>query len=633
MSLEIVPVMVGTAGHVDHGKSSLVQLLTGCEMDRHPEALARGLTIDLGFAACRLPGSRLAGVVDVPGHEDFIRNMVAGAASMDVLMLVIAADDGIMPQTREHMEIVKALRTPQVMAVVTKIDLVDEEMRELVREEVEAFLAETGFPEAPVVLASNQTLTGIESVRTTLQGLIEAVDRPRDDRAFRMPVERVFQVKGYGTVVTGIPISGRLTPGDEVVLAPAGSRHGVRSIQSYKIDQSVAQAHVCAAINLRDLDAEQVERGMVLSHPEAYEPTSFLLVTLTHQGLAGPLKRSTAVKVHAGTAAVNATLKLIDEDRLLPGCSALAQIHLQTPHLVAAGDRVLIRTLTPTTTLGGGTVLTAREYRIRRNAIGFQDRLMAAREAVQQGNSLAADLLAGPSALLSEEELLCLTQREGVGARALIDTAVSAGTIVDLKGGDWLVSMRTGEVCARLQGELERYHQAHPYVWGMERDQAARLLGIQPGSLRECLRQVTQAGRMGMQHDRLALNDFEPSLSAKQMAQREALLAAVAEGGIAAPAVGNLKKSLGLSDAEMKLLIRLLVEEGEVIRIGPHLVDAAVLTTCREALSQLFTAQIEVELGDFRTATGASRNVAVALLEFFDREGLTRRVDSGRILA
>jgi selenocysteine-specific elongation factor len=627
---DIVPVMIGTAGHVDHGKSALVEALTGCAMDRHPEAKARGLTIDLGFAACELPGRRLAGIIDVPGHEDFIRNMVAGAAGMDVLMLVVAADDGVMPQTREHLGIVRALRTPRVMAVVTKIDLVEPAWVELVRGEVGDLLAEAGLGEAPVLPASSVTFQGLDSVRTALYGLVEAVDRPPDPRAFRMPVERSFTVKGRGTVVTGIPASGLLQPEEEAELLPAATRHTVRAVQTYRIDAEAARAGACAAVNLRDLAPEAVGRGMHLAAPGIYRATTTAVVRVEALEPRYGFKRTSRVRFHAGTGCENARLKLLDAEALSAGERANGRIDLEGAMTLAAGDRFILRSLTPAATVAGGIVLAVREGRLRQSAPALADRLRQASEAAASGDVLTSELLAGGGPLVEETEVLRLSQCTGAAAREKLESLVADGVLLPL-GGWYLVKPRLEEIARRFESALSRFHQAHPGLRGMEPAAAAGLVGLPASSFPGLSRALAPTGRFAVRHGRLAKADFAPALTEKQMAWREAILEALNEAGIRSVASGDLRERLGIPKQEMKRLTRMLVEEGEVVAAGTHLVRRGVHEEVREKLLALLEAHGMVDLNAFREATGASRNVAVALLEGFDSEGLTRRTAEGRV--
>jgi selenocysteine-specific elongation factor len=624
--------MVGTAGHVDHGKTSLVMHLTGCDTDRLPEEKARGLTIDLGFAACRLSGGGVVGIVDVPGHEDFIRNMVAGAACMDVLMLVVAADDGVMPQTEEHLKIVRLLRTPRVLVVITKIDLVDDEHLNLVRDEIGGFLARAGFPDAPVLAASSRTFDGLNEVRAQLEAMVGQVVRVPDRRAFRMNVENSFSVRGHGTVVTGVPVSGRATAGDRLELLPAGRATAVRSLQAYARDVQAAPAGACAALCLRDVALEELRRGLTLAAPGVYRATTSATVWVENASTAGRLRRRDEVRFHSGTSGVLARIRLLDAEELGPGGRCFMQVTLSDPLALAAGDRFVIRSLTPVTTIGGGVILSARETRYRRETPGLAERLERALAAARAGDLLGAEMLAGPGAILDRAEVLRLTQMTGADADAAAAAKAASGELVDLGAGGWLVSARAGELAIAAEKAVVRYHQASPYVWGMEPVHVCRLLGLGGGSFERLVPFLTVGGRLAIRHGRLALADWQPAITARQIQLRETMLARLERSGVNAPARGDLVKDLGAAEPDMRVVLNLLVGEGLVNLLGSHIISASVLVDCRGKLRELFRDTETVGLPAFRKVTGLSRNLAVAMLEAFDSEGLTRRDGDGRVL-
>ncbi|MBN2489549.1 MAG: selenocysteine-specific translation elongation factor [Planctomycetes bacterium] len=630
----ILPVMIGTAGHVDHGKTALVRNLTGCETDRLAEEKARGMSINLGFAACRFPGLRLAGVVDVPGHETFIRNMVAGAASMDIVLLVVAADDGIMPQTIEHMQIVKLLRTPRVLAVVTKIDLVDAELLELVKQDVADFLAHMGFAGAPVLGVSNETLDGLAAVREALDRMIADVRaRAPSDRSFRMNIERAFSSKGYGTVVTGIPCAGAVHVGEEVELLPGGQKSGVRFIQSYQLEADQVEANVCGALNLRNIELAAVHRGMTVATAGSYQPTDAVVARLRNVSRDCTLKRRTEVRFHTGTAVVSAGLRLIDVDRLAPGREAFAQLVLQEPLVVAAGDRYIVRSPAPADTVGGGTVLAARgRTKLSWRSPHVADRLEQARRAAEAGDCFLSELLLGPSGILFHAELVRLTQRVPEAAARLIDAKQAAGELVPLGGGAWLVRARARETAAELKAVLRAYHEDNRHSLGMEAAQVVKVFGLETDSYSRLAEVVcAEDPDLVVRQDRLAVGAYRPILTQQQARLREKILAAVEAAGPRPPARGDLMRDIGVSEADMRVLCRVLAEERKVKVVRTNLLLYSLFDGFRAQLLGLFADRGVVDIGAFREATGVSRNMAEALLEAYDAEGITRRVANGRV--
>lgn len=629
---EILHAIVGTAGHVDHGKTSLVRLLTGCETDRLPEEKARGMSIDLGFAPCTLYGKRLVGIVDVPGHKDFIRNMVAGATSIDVLLLVVAADDGVMPQTQEHMSIVKLLRTPQMMVALTKIDMVSPEMVELARQDVAAFLSRAGYPDAPIIPVSNKTGEGIGEIQETIDRLVEQVRARREDlRAFRMNIERAFSVKGHGTVVAGIPVSGKVAVGQKVEIQPHAAELTVRGIQTYKRDSETASAACCSAINVRDIDAEAVTRGMTLASPGIYRNTTEAIVAFENVSEDVVLKRRMEIRLHSGTGVVEASLKLIASETLEPGESGFAHVLLAEPLVLAAGDRFVIRQPSPGMTLGGGTVLSARPQTLRRHT-EVRERLELAQTAAMRGDYLLSELLAGPDAIVEAPEVRRLTQCLGEEADAVISAAVSGGHLLDLAGSAYAVAARASEPLAVITSQLTRYHRENPYTWGMSPNHVCEALGLPAKAFASVAAMLTRQGSVVLRHGFLALASFKPPVSERLLALRDQILQQVQSAGVNGPARGDVMRQLNIVEADMRVLTKLLIQDGTILMLDGNFILRSVYNECRETLLGLFQKQAVVDLPAFRDAIGGNRKLVVAMLDAFDGEGLTRRVADGRVL-
>ena len=351
-------IVMGTAGHVDHGKTALIKRLTGVDTDRLKEEKERGITIELGFASLSLPDGRVLGVVDVPGHERFVRNMVAGAAGIDLVVMVIAADEGVMPQTREHLQICTLLGIRKGFVALTKIDMVDEEWLTLVREDVREFLRGTFLEDAPVVPVSSLTGAGFPELIETIARVADEVEEAADVGLFRLPVDRVFTMKGFGTVVTGTLTSGRVTTGEEVEIYPAGLRARVRGIQVHNQPVDTAEAGQRTAVNLQGVDRAVIERGYLLAGKGALAVSQRLDCLYRHlAGAARKLKNRALVRLHTGTSEVMARMILLDRDELEPGEEANAQLVLDAPLAVVAGDRFVVRSYSPVTTVGGGVIL------------------------------------------------------------------------------------------------------------------------------------------------------------------------------------------------------------------------------------------------------------------------------------
>lgn len=627
-----MPVMVGTAGHVDHGKTSLVRLLTGCDTDRLPEEKKRGMSIDLGFAPCQLAGSRMVGIIDVPGHEDFIKNMVAGASSIDVLMLVIAADDGIMPQTVEHLKVVSLLRTPKVMVALTKIDLVSDSRREEVRREVAAFLESQGFSKAPIIFVSNRTGDGVSEVRDVLEQLVSEVQSNPQELAFRMPVERVFTVQGYGAVAAGIPVSGKCKMGDMLELLPGQKLAAVRAIQRYKRESLETAAHMCSAINLRNLKTEEVERGMILATPGVFRETSLAIMSVRNVHESKVIKRRTQMHFHYGTSQHNVAGLLVGVEELQPGEEGFMRIRSEKPMALAAGDRFILRSLSPATTIAGGVVLSIRGAERRKKNPHELELLEKAKSLAGRGDTFQSELLAGHSAVIYREDMPLLLRR----APSQIDQAVreqeQLGVVTALGPSYWLISDRKCELEEKLVQVLGRYHKKSKYSRGMPAEEACAALGLDKSCFEGLKRLWEGRPEITVYPNSFSLSDFKPALSAQQQNLREKILEKVIASGRAGIARGELQLQLAAKGSDMQLLIRLLSEEGAIAIADYYLIHPAVVKVCFEKFIELSGAHEIVELGAFRDSLGLKRNLAVAVLDLFDSKGLTRREGKGRKL-
>ncbi|MFZ4440296.1 MAG: selenocysteine-specific translation elongation factor [Syntrophales bacterium] len=627
--------MVGTAGHVDHGKTELVRHLTGCDTDSLPEEKKRGMSIDLGFAPFILDDSRMVGIIDVPGHEDFIRNMIAGASSIDVLVLVIAADDGIMPQTIEHLNIVSLLRTPQVMAVITKIDLVTPERQQEIEESVAVLLAKYGFSAAPVIPESNATGEGIGEVKAAINRLVGLIKRDEDAlRAFRMNIERVFSIKGYGTVVTGIPLAGKCSIRDDLELFPGPQSVVCRAIQKYSFDSNDAQAHVCSAINIRGIKLPDIGRGMALASPGAYHETSSAILSLRNVHETIPVKRRQEMRFCCGTSnRVVSGLLAGSRDMLGPGETGFIQIKFSTPIVLAAGDRFILRSLSPSATVAGGVVLTtdvdARKKKMRIEI----ERLELSRVAAENNDPFLSELIAGSRAVISRSDLPRLVQNSnGTIIKRVTDEKTGSGVLVPVGSSQWVIKSRIPELEEKLNKALTEYHKENALSLGMPALQACALLGLDNECTEDLGRIFAESLIIRVHSHCVSLRDFSIGLTAKQQELREKIISRTSAAGKPAIPAGTLQEELGATSLDMQLLLRILSAEGLVTVMDRYIVHGSIVNECREKLLRLFEEESTVELGRFREVTGLSRNLAVPILDYFDSQGMTRRKGTGRTL-
>ncbi len=628
---DLPPVVAGTAGHVDHGKTSLVKLLTGCETDRLKEEKERGMSINLGFAPCLLPGNRVVGIIDVPGHIDFIRNMVAGAASIDILILVIAADDGIMPQTVEHMQIIKLLRSPRLMVALTKTDLVDTPALESVKDEIAGFLNDHGYGGSPIIPVSNITFDGIDQIRSTLDVMVSSVMREADSRAFRMNIERVFSVKGFGTVVSGIPLSGRIETGNEVELLPSGKRTSVKSIQNYKHSTDNTYASVCSAINLKDIPAEEISRGMTIATPGYFRPANFAAVELMNISRDYPLKHNTEFKFHAGTSEVSAKVSLSGKSAIEPGATAAVRLKFDEPVILACGDRFVLRRLSPSTTVGGGTVISSSEKPFDKSISG---KLAAALEHVRANRFFEAEAICAPVCLLEHAEAVRLTGLIPSAAEEFLKKKVSEGFLADLGGGIHLLLPRINELAETVKKGLALFHKNQKQLSGMDAETFCSTFGIRPANFARLVQiLISEPGsEIKITNDKVALKAFAPAASSRLMQLKDKLLQLVEKSGISCVAQATILETGAITEQELKSVVKMLVDEKLIVVIGNHIISMKTFEDCRRKISDILARKEILEVGDFREATGASRNMSIDILEKFDGLGFTKRLPKGRIL-
>ncbi len=619
-------IIVGTAGHIDHGKTALVRALTGIDTDRLEEEKRRGISIDLGFAHLDLPPDLHIGFVDVPGHERFVKNMLAGVGGIDLVLFVIAADESIKPQTREHFDICRLLGIPRGVVVLTKSDLVDRDILDIVHLEVEEFIAGSFLEGMPIVAVSSTTGDGLDQLRARLTE-IAAAAQPKDaGRHFRLPVDRAFSMRGFGAVVTGTLISGSVAREQEVELYPLGRRCRVRGVQVHGGQVERAVAGQRTALNVSGVEPSEVTRGMVLSEPGRFQPGAVIDCRFELLPPAKPLKHRAPVHFHAGTAEIEAEFRLLDGSTALqPGGRTFARIVLRDPVLLLPGDRFIVRMFSPVVTIGGGVVVDtgARHYRRHEDA--------SARLRV-----LAEGTDAERIALLVRES------RYGVGLAELIartgllageiETAARSANFIRLDQPDpWLVDREWFErTTARIQSVLSEHHRSNPLLPGLPRHELrSRELPDAPLFLLEALLAasplvVAEGEVVRLKSHRLVLKqDEEQALNAIE--------SLFANAGLTVPPVNEVLAKSGVEAGRARSLLQILLRQKRLVRVGDELVfHADALHSLREQLAarrgQRFTVPV------FKDWTGISRKYAIPLLEYLDRERVTRREGDERIL-
>jgi selenocysteine-specific elongation factor len=635
--MQIQPIVIGTAGHIDHGKSSLVRALTGIDPDRLKEEKERGLTIDLGFAPLELPDGRLVGIIDVPGHERFIRNMVAGATGIDLVVLVVAADDGVMPQTREHLAIMGLLGVQKGFIVLNKIDLVDEEMAELALLDVREAVQGTFLEDAPIVPASAVTGQGLDELKALLFAMAGEASPRSDEGVFRMPVQRVFSKRGFGTVLTGIPVSGRVALGDTLEVLPGGLRGKVRALQAYGRTTDRARAGHSTAINLSDIDHHQVVRGHAVATPNFFQAVRMVGARLSVlRSLARPVADRTPIRLHTGTADPLGELVLLDAVELAPGSEGLVQLRLQEPVVCAPGDRFVLRLASPAVTLGGGVILEESRYRLKRFKGFVLEELERAERSLGSPAALCESVLArSGQELTSVTELAQAIKRSPEETARLCEELRAEGRAVPLgPQGKWIHPDRLEEALSKLRATIDAWFAENPHRQVVEALELKRASGLDPALHAALLAEEERRGRIRLEPGGLVRPaGREVALDERTRELRERVLAALREGAFQPPSPAELATALGRAPAEVERVLELLVDEGSVRDIGKGLfLSAEAAERAREAIVANCARHGHLEIPELRDALGTTRKFLIPLLEHFDVQGLTIRQGANRVL-
>ena len=628
-------VIVGTAGHIDHGKSALVQALTGTHPDRLAEEKRRGITIDLGFAFLEDAGVRF-GFVDVPGHERFVNNMLAGAAGINVVLLVIAADEGIMPQTREHFDICRMLGVRRGVVALTKSDLVDEDAAGMAQMEVEDFLRGTFLEDAEIVAVSAKSGSGLADLKRALRDAALASETRDAAKYLRLPIDRSFAMKGFGTVVTGTLISGSVAPGDEVELFPGKQKLRVRGVQSGGHGVARATAGQRTAVNLAGIEHGEIVRGMVLAAPGRFRATRRVDVRLELLAGAAKLKQRARVHFHAGTSATVAEVTFYGQNELAPGSAAVAQLRLQNELLLQPGDRFIVRQFSPVITIGGGAVLDPLARRALRRDTGraaFLETLERGRP-VEILTAMTERSLTG----LSRDEIIARTGWTEAETRAAAERAAAGGgiKIVSLESLVVVGAAFFADVRKKLAAQVEVFRKANPLQPGISREALRVSLGrrVRAETFRAALAELAAEKKVEVQGETVKPAGAEVTLLPEEAKAKEQIESAFATAGLSVPGVQEVLASLAVEPRRAEKLLRILLLEKNLVRVSPELIfHRAALAHLKERLSTYRKGRGErISVPAFKELTGITRKYAIPLLEYLDRERVTRRAGDERVI-
>lgn len=617
--------VIGTAGHVDHGKSALVQALTGIDPDRLREEKERGLTIDLGFAWFKLgEAGEEVSIVDVPGHERFIKNMLAGVGGIDLALLVIAADEGVMPQTREHLAIIDLMGITHGVVAVTKADLVEPDFLELAIADAEEALKGTGLEGSPIVGCSAKTFQGIDELTAALEQVLLQTPAKRDIGRPRLPIDRAFTITGFGTVVTGTLIDGSFHTGDEVEIVPGGIRSRIRGLQAHGRKVDVAPPGRRTAVNLSGVAVDQLRRGMLVAPPGAVKPTSAVDVRLRAVRYIGrPIRHNLELTFHTGSAEVQGRILLLDCERVEPGAEAWAQVRLQDAVATVKGDRFIIRD--PNDTLGGGRIVDTHVRRHRR----FHEPTLVALEALAAGSPEELVLAAASRIEPAEpREIVRTAEVDPEAAKEAIKRLVESGDLVSLDeagaGDGFLYTASTfSALTARLSETLTRYHEQSRLRPGMPREELRNRLGMPAKAFDQAISLWSRGDKVKEVRAAIALPGHEPAPDAEEMAAAKRYVASLAANPFA-PA----PESTPAED-----LLAYLESRGEIVRVGDGIsFTAGAYEEMVETVTSRIREKGSITLAEVRDLLDTSRKYAQALLEHMDDRRITRRVGDERVL-
>lgn len=628
-------IILGTAGHIDHGKTSLVKALTGIDTDRLKEEKERGITIELGFAYLDLPNGQRLGIIDVPGHERFIKNMVAGASTIDLVALIIAADEGVMPQTREHLDICSILGIKKGLVALTKIDMVEEDWLDLVQEDIKEFLKGTFLEEAPIIPVSSSTGQGIPELIALLERQSAEVEERSSAGIFRLPVDRVFTMRGFGTVITGTAISGSLSVGDQVTLYPQEIQAKVRGIQVHNQDAEQVRAGLRTAINLQGIEKATVNRGDVVASALGLHSTVLLDLRLRLlKSLQKPLKHRSQIRFHSGTSEILGRVLLLEGEEIKPGESGFCQIRLTEPLALLPGDLAVIRSYSPVQTIGGAEVLNVMPTKHKRFNADVQDQLRILQTGLDAEKAALQILLAGARGMARQKlgRVLPLPSKK---IDEILKDLLSQKILIqwDKENKHIIHQQEFSKLSQAINQELTGYHQANPLKPGLLKEELkSRLPQIGETKLFNfILNHLAEQGVLVQEKELVRLSGHKVQLKEDQQAVQDALEKVYLTSGLQPPYFKELIEQF--SKGQPRQVLELMVKEGKLVKVKEDLYfHKQPVEALKQKLIQWLKEKGEITTPEFKDLTQTSRKYTIPLLEYFDALQVTMRVDDRRLL-
>jgi len=629
-------VILGTAGHIDHGKTSLVKALTGVDTDRLKEEKERGITIELGFTFLDLPSGTRLGIVDVPGHERFVKHMVAGAWGIDLVALVIAADEGVMPQTKEHLDICTLLKVKKGLIILTKMDLVDRELLEMVKEEVSEAVRNTFLKEAPILAVSSTTGEGIQPLISVLDNLSKEVEEKSSDGLFRLPIDRVFIMKGFGTVATGTIVSGEITLGETVEILPSGIEGKIRNIQVYNQSVEKAEAGQRAAINIQGIETSEVNRGDVLARPHTLTPTRIIDAYLEYlPGAPRPLKNRTIQRFHIGTNLAAASIYLMDREELSPGEGGFVQFRLDRPIVALPQDRFVIRGSSAIQTCGGGVILDTHPDKHKR----FSEKVVSDLTLLRDGSkeeALRQHILHAGTGGMILDDLLKRVAMAPNKAQVILRGMVEKRELIlidpeKLKVVDFSQYQGLREI---VLAQLKEFHVRFPMKSGLAKEELRTKLpsAVDMKLFQILIGELIRSEKIVLEKDKLRLPEHRVSSSDEKGLVKK-VEEAILKGGLQPTSPKELSETWSEEEEEIQAVFEHLVHEGILIKIKSGIYfHRTPFEDLKENLILFLKKNREITTPQFKEMTGVSRKYAIPLIEYFDQIRLTLRLGDKRVL-
>lgn len=627
-------VVLGTAGHIDHGKTTIIKALTGMDTDWLQEEKERGMTIDLGFAFL---GDHIT-IIDVPGHERFVRNMVSGVSTIDIVLFVIAADDGIMPQTTEHLEILDLLQIQHGIIIISKIDLVEDEWLELVEDEIQNLVQNTVLQNAPIVHVSGTTGKGIEKLKQLIYEMTERLPPRQDKGIFRLPIDRVFTMRGFGTVVAGTVLSGILSVDDTVELLPQQKKLRVRGLQIHQNNVKRVKLGDRAAINLAGIEREAIKRGNVLAQPDFYTPTQFYDAKLYLLKDAGkPLEHNARVRLHLGTDEVMARIALLDSEELRPGNSTFIQLRCEKPVAAEVRDRFVIRSYSPIITIGGGVILQIKPKRHKR----YSEDILRHLEILEKGDMLdliEQTLAQGKNYLKGIDEISKIASLSNTDAQTFLDDLVKKGKAVLIsqqKNNFYIHRQHCDRIKESILNRLTQFHAKNPLRQGISTSELRILIEDTQDQvlINRLLKILEDEGKIIIDNGKIRLASYQISLTKIQVQVKQQIEKKFLDSKFSPPKTTEIISQFKQVNLDIETIIAYLVEIEQLIKVDEGiLIHRKWMEEAQQLILEHFKHKNELTVSEFRNIINTSRKYAVPILGYFDQNGLTVRQEDIRIL-